>query len=284
MTRCVATIAVAVFFSLPSWTAAQAGQPDIARLIETADSALQVEWALRFAHAEGVPRDYDQAIQLLCAAARRGSAEAQYELGWMYANGRGRARDDAQAEAWFRLAAAQGDLHAARMLTWVRGPARTEPARCIRPNGEEVLAGKSAATRRWVATMVRQLAPEFGLDPRLVLALIEVESSFDPGAHSPKNAQGLMQLLPATAARFGVKDIMHPLQNLRGGMAYLSWLVGHFDGNLELALAGYNAGEAAVKRHGGIPPYSETRRYVQAVLGLYRRNAQLTALESEGRV
>ena len=79
MTRCVATIAAAVFLSLPSWTAAQGGQYDITRLIETADPALQVEWALRFAHAEGVPRDYDRAIRLLCAAARRGSAEAQYE-------------------------------------------------------------------------------------------------------------------------------------------------------------------------------------------------------------
>ncbi len=280
MRRCVATIAVAVWVSLPSWAAAQAGQPDVARLIETGDPALQVKWALRFAHAEGVPRDYDRAIQLLCAAALRGSAEAQYELGWMYANGRGRARDDVQAAAWFRLAAAQGDSHAALMLTWVRDPARTESARCIRPNGEEVLTGKSPVTRRWVSTVVRRVAPEFGLDPRLVLALIEVESSFDPSARSPKNAQGLMQLLPSTAERFGVEDIMHPLQNLNGGMAYLSWLVDHFDGNLELALAGYNAGEGAVRRHGGIPPYSETRRYVRAVLKLYRRNVHLMALES----
>jgi soluble lytic murein transglycosylase-like protein len=75
-----------------------------------------------------------------------------------------------------------------------------------------------------------------------------------------------MQLIPATASRFGVKDAWDPEQNLRGGMAYLRWLLDHFDGNVKLALAGYNAGEGAVERHGGIPPYNETQNYVKKII------------------
>lgn len=75
-----------------------------------------------------------------------------------------------------------------------------------------------------------------------------------------------MQLIPETAERFGVRDVWDPEQNLRGGMAYLRWLMQHFDGDLELVLAGYNAGEGAVQRHGGIPPYAETRTYVKRII------------------
>jgi soluble lytic murein transglycosylase-like protein len=98
-----------------------------------------------------------------------------------------------------------------------------------------------------------------------VLAVVEVESNFDPRARSHKNAQGLMQLIPATAERFGVDDVWDPEQNLRGGMSYLRWLLDHFDGDIKLALAGYNAGEQAVRRHRGIPPYAETRAYVERI-------------------
>jgi soluble lytic murein transglycosylase-like protein len=119
--------------------------------------------------------------------------------------------------------------------------------------------------RREVERLVRDLAPGYGLNPELVLAVIEVESNFNTTAKSPKQAQGLMQLIPATAKRFGVSDPWDPHQNLRGGMAYLRWLLDHFDGNLRLALAGYNAGEEAVRRHGGVPPYSETQNYVKRI-------------------
>jgi hypothetical protein len=84
-------------------------------------------------------------------------------------------------------------------------------------------------------------------------------------ARSHKNAQGLMQLIPATARRFGVKDVWDPEQNLRGGMSYLRWLLDHFEGDVKLALAGYNAGEEAVRRYRGIPPYAETRAYVERI-------------------
>jgi soluble lytic murein transglycosylase-like protein len=114
--------------------------------------------------------------------------------------------------------------------------------------------------------MVRRLAPEYRLNPNLVLAVIEVESNFNPQAQSPKNAQGLMQLIPATAERFGVRNVWDPEQNVRGGMAYLRWLMRYFDGDLELVLAAYNAGEGAVERHGGIPPYAETEGYVRRII------------------
>jgi soluble lytic murein transglycosylase-like protein len=110
------------------------------------------------------------------------------------------------------------------------------------------------------------VAPEYALAPQLVLAVMATESNFDPLAVSPKNAQGLMQLLPATAQRFQVRRITDPAQNIRGGMAYLRWLLAYFEGDLALALAAYNAGERAVERYRGVPPYAETRMYVRRII------------------
>ena len=104
------------------------------------------------------------------------------------------------------------------------------------------------------------------LSETLLLAVIAVESAGKPRALSPKGAQGLMQLIPATAARFGVKDAFEPAANIAGGAAYLDWLLGEFSGDILLALAGYNAGEGAVRKHRGVPPYAETRDYVVLVL------------------
>lgn len=120
-----------------------------------------------------------------------------------------------------------------------------------------------------VKSIVHKLAPQYDLDPRLVLAVIAVESNFRAAAVSPKNAQGLMQLIPDTAKRFGVQDPFNPSENIRGGMLYLRWLLKTFNGNISLALAGYNAGEKAVERHKGVPPYNETRQYVEKVHQLY---------------
>ena len=117
---------------------------------------------------------------------------------------------------------------------------------------------------------MRALAPDYGIDAELVLAVIEIESRFNTRARSPKNARGLMQLMPATARRFGVTDIWNPAQNLMGGMAYLRWLLNRYDEDIDLSLAAYNAGEHAVDRYGGIPPYRETRHYVKNIKRLYR--------------
>ena len=108
-------------------------------------------------------------------------------------------------------------------------------------------------------------AREFGVEEAVVRAIIHAESSFNPMALSHAGAQGLMQLMPPTARRFGVSNSYDPSQNIRGGVKYLSWLLKRFDGNLRLAAAGYNAGEGAVDRHGGVPPYKETQRYVERV-------------------
>lgn len=108
------------------------------------------------------------------------------------------------------------------------------------------------------------------VSPALVLAVIGIESSGRSTAVSPKGASGLMQLMPATAERFGVSDPTVPADNIRGGVAYLNWLMGEFDSDPMLVLAGYNAGEGAVRTHGGVPPYNETRDYVPKVLAAWQ--------------
>jgi hypothetical protein len=112
-------------------------------------------------------------------------------------------------------------------------------------------------------------AERHGLDPELVLAVVSVESAFRPEAVSPKGAQGLMQLMPGTAASLGVEDSLDPEQNLDGGVRHLGSLIEQYDGDVARALAAYNAGEGAVARHGGIPPFRETREYVKRVLERY---------------
>lgn len=108
-------------------------------------------------------------------------------------------------------------------------------------------------------------ARDFGVEEAVVRAIIHAESAYRPNALSRVGAQGLMQLMPATARRFGVSNAFDAGQNIRGGVQYLSWLLKRFNGNLTLAAAGYNAGEGAVDRYKGVPPYSETRRYVERV-------------------
>lgn len=108
-------------------------------------------------------------------------------------------------------------------------------------------------------------ARDFGVDQAIVRAIIHAESAYNPNALSRVGAQGLMQLMPATARRFGVSNSFDAAQNIRGGVQYLAWLLKRFNGNLTLAAAGYNAGEGAVDKYKGVPPYSETQRYVQRV-------------------
>jgi soluble lytic murein transglycosylase-like protein len=108
-----------------------------------------------------------------------------------------------------------------------------------------------------------------GLDPRFVHAVIWQESKYKPDARSHAGAQGLMQLIPATAERFGCEDPSDPQDNIEAGTKYLHWLLKRFNGNVELALAGYNAGEGAVDKYNGIPPYNETRNYVKIISQRY---------------
>ncbi|MBI3393213.1 MAG: lytic transglycosylase domain-containing protein [Nitrospirae bacterium] len=118
----------------------------------------------------------------------------------------------------------------------------------------------------------------YNVDPELVKAIIRVESGYNATAVSRKGAQGLMQLMPGTARRMSVENPFDPAQNIEGGVRYFKYLMGLFAGNVPLSLAAYNAGEEAVKRYGGIPPYSETRDYVTKVLHYYRNpNSPLPA-------
>ncbi len=134
-----------------------------------------------------------------------------------------------------------------------------------RPSYAHVITG---AEKIRYATIAEKTARKYDLDPELVKAVIAVESGFDPKAISPKGALGLMQLMPGTAARFDVDDPFQPEQNIEGGVKYLRFLFDMFEGNVIYVLASYNAGENAVTRAKGIPPYRETENYVRKVLAL----------------
>lgn len=249
-------------------------------------------------YGDGEPSDPQRAAMLYCRAARYGDAEAQYALGWMLTNARGIERNDAEAAHLFAAAAEQGHPQAQAMAARLGAPLGPPPP-CLRPPEADALApapqraapAVAAAGRGLVRSAraatpaaaapalplpanapaaivnyVRLVAADYKLEPALVLAVMSAESNFNIGAVSPKNAQGLMQLIPDTARRFGVKDPLDPVQNIRGGMAYLRWLLAYFEGDVRLALAAYNAGEGAVDRYLGVPPYAETRNYVLKIL------------------
>jgi TPR repeat protein len=248
--------------------------------------------ARAYEHGEGIDRNPQLAAELYCDAARHGDAEAQFSLGWMYANGRGVQRDDNMASYFFGLAAERGHEHAKKMLRFVGDYVDPELPQCMRktfiepeprqqtaqyrytppvnPHAFEFVP--ATAEQRFVHMLVSRYAPEYGVDPRLALAVIQAESNFNPMARSPKNAQGLMQLIPETAARFNVKKPFDPEQNMRGGLAYLRWLLAYFQGNVPLVVAAYNAGEGAVNRFRGIPPYPETHAYVRRIMEMFGRS------------
>ena len=248
----------------------------------------------------GLPRDPVRAAELYCRAARHGDPEAQYNLAWMLTNSRGIERDEAQAAHLFAAAAEQGIVQARNILARMGEPRGAPPA-CLRPPEDDLLLSAPATTPpapgsqpglrgtaaervptlaasrlpapplpknapESIVRFVQLVAPEYQLDPHLVLAFIATESNFDPLAVSPKNAQGLMQLIPGTAQRFGVRNVFDPVQNIRGGMAYLRWLMASFEGDVRLVAAAYNAGEGNVERYLGVPPFAETRMYVYKIV------------------
>jgi soluble lytic murein transglycosylase-like protein len=125
--------------------------------------------------------------------------------------------------------------------------------------------------RRAFEDEIRAAAEVFAVDDALIRAIIHAESAYQPDALSPKGAQGLMQLMPATQQELQVTDVYDPIDNIEGGTRYLASLLDQFNRDVELATAAYNAGPTAVRKHGGIPPYAETREYVRRVKILYRR-------------
>ena len=246
----------------------------------------------------GLPRDPARAATLYCQAARHGDADAQFALAWMLTNGRGIERNDASAAYLFAAAAEQGLPQAQRMAKTLGEP-QGEPPPCLRPPELDLprppvvaqAPGQVAAAKpmlvpalhhrlyteapRLIVDFVKIMAPDYQVAPQLVLAIMAAESGFNPNAVSPKNAQGLMQLIPETAARFHVRDPLNAGQNIRGGMAYLRWLLAFFEGDVPLVIAAYNAGEHAVERYRGVPPYAETRFYVRRVLAFLGESVPL---------
>ncbi|HUY01882.1 MAG TPA: transglycosylase SLT domain-containing protein [Rhodocyclaceae bacterium] len=219
-----------------------------------------------------------RAAMLYCEAAGYGSAEAQYRLGKMYLAGQGLPRNIPVAATLFSIAAGNGHRGAQAMLL-VTGVQAERLPKCL-TDPDHAWAGYQAEARvdieryvdalpkdrRRVADLIRKLAPGFAVDTRLALAVASVESNFNALAHSPRNAIGVMQLIPETVMRFTVKNAYDPEQNIRGGLAYLRWLLHRFGGDRVLAVAAYNCGEGSVDRYKGIPPYPETRSYVRRVM------------------
>jgi soluble lytic murein transglycosylase-like protein len=153
--------------------------------------------------------------------------------------------------------------------------AAAKPRKTIYLPGESTFMGASrpavSIDRDGAEKLVKEAADRHNLDPALVRAVIETESNWNPSAYSRKGAGGLMQLIPTTAQRYGANDVFNPQQNIDAGVRHLKGLLERYNGNLELALAAYNAGEGAVDRAHGIPAFRETRNYVQKVQDAYFR-------------
>ena len=229
--------------------------------------------AVSYEHGEGVPRDQAYAARLYCESARLGDAQAMYSLGWMYANGRGIERNDAYANTLFAMASFAGDALAARMqrvtgsYTGAVPDCLHTPAAILQQRWPvDALIARLSAERQAIARLLTDLAPQYGIEPALALAIGLTESALNPQALSPRNAMGVMQLIPETAVRFNVSRPYDPEQNIRGGLAYLRWLLAYFEGDIAFVAAGYNAGEGAVDRYRGVPPYRETQAYVDRIL------------------
>jgi hypothetical protein len=230
--------------------------------------------------ATAMPRDPVRAASLYCRAARFGDAEAQFSLAWMLTNSRGIERDDAQAA--HSLPPRPSRAMNRRRHAAAPGHAAGAPPPCLRPpDGEEPPAPPKAgaaeaqargpalaAAARAHARADRPLRQAGGAGLQAAAGTGAggdgQESNFNPLPLSPKNAQGLMQLIPTRRAASACA-MPDPAQNIRGGMAYLRWLLAYFEGDLRLVLAAYNAGEGAVERYRGVPPYAETRDYVRRI-------------------
>lgn len=265
------------------WAAAQHSGP--VRAEEAPVLQLLLDQASALEAASDSPDSAWQAAVLYCRSARWGSIEGQYRLGMLYAFGQGVPASRPLAAALFSVAAQQGHAQAIAMLDTIEMTAFELPpcvtheqlpekaARAIpltSPLIDDLLL-KLPPGKRWIIALTNELSAWYGLDPKLVLSVIAVESNFNTHAMSPKDATGLMQLIPDTAERFNVRNAYDATQNLRGGMRYLRWLLSYYRGNINLALAAYNAGEGRVDRYRGVPPFAETRAYVKRVTNLYGR-------------
>jgi hypothetical protein len=254
--------------------AAEERLPDVPALEAAAkrgDVPSLMTLAVMYERGESVERNFIRSNELYCKAAARGNVDAIFRLAQIYGSGREVMPSEGVAGLLINKAAELGSERAKELLQYVsRGTGSALPA-CMKEPVADVVAARAPIVSADVARLVERWAPQYSIDPALVMALIRVESNSDANAVSPKNAQGLMQLIPATASRFGVKNAFNSVDNLKGGLAYLQWLMSHFKGDVLLVLAAYNAGEKAVERYRGIPPYRETREYVKQITALYTK-------------
>jgi soluble lytic murein transglycosylase-like protein len=267
------SLAFAFAFMLVSGHAAAEEVPDIVALEAAAkrgDVPALMTLAGLYERGENVERELTRSNALYCKAAARGNVDAIFRLAQIYGSGREMMRNEGVAALLLNKAAELGSQRAKELLPYVsRGVGSVLPSCMNEPLADAVALPAAPVVNGHVARLVERWAPQYSIDPALVIALIRVESKFDGTAVSPKNAQGLMQLIPATASRFGVKNAFDIVDNLKGGLAYLRWLMSYFKGDVALVLAAYNAGEQAVERYGGIPPYRETREYVKQITAVY---------------
>ncbi len=221
----------------------------------------------------GIKQNVDLATELYCDAATMGSSEGFFRIGRMLAQGSSKRRNPSLANAYLALAARLGHREAAMLHDpHVENGRIDEICRITRGHVAEpkfdldgYIAGLTKDKRN-LAALIRKRAPYYGVDARMALGIALAESNLDANAVSPKNAQGVMQLIPDTQERFGVQKPFDAEQNIKGGLAYLKWLQTRFNGNLTLVAAAYNAGEGNVDRYGGVPPFRETEDYVRRVL------------------
>jgi soluble lytic murein transglycosylase-like protein len=227
-----------------------------------------------------------KAASLYCEASRYGSTEGVYRLGMLYAYGRGVPENRDFAANLFGIASRQGHYEAQQMLETIQlktsatppcvleavAPQKAPIPKAIEaqlsPEIDKYIANLPK-NKRWVLRLVNSISKWYKVDEKLVLSIISVESNFENNAASNKDAQGLMQLIPDTAERFNVKNAYNATQNIKGGVAYLRWLLAYYKGDVALTVAAYNAGEGTVNKFKGIPPYPETKLYVSKVQARY---------------
>jgi hypothetical protein len=246
---------------------AQTAELEAPRAVAALEQGLAAEMGV------GLRRNARLAISLYCDAAVTGSAEGFFRIGRILARGPVHLRNPALANAYLAQAVQMGHHVAIDYFdeTVPFAPldgdcSKLELGAVTEPfDLDGYLSGLSPAKRR-IAELIRRHAAGYGIDVRVALAIALAESNLNAEAVSPKNAQGVMQLIPGTQARFGVTRPFDAESNIKGGLAYLKWLKARFDGDWELIAAAYNAGEGAVEKHGGIPPYRETQGYVKRVL------------------